>query len=367
MSTPTRTAIENLPPYALADPMPLGVERIIRLDQNELGIDPSPSAIEAAAAAVANLNRYPEIDHLCLRQAIAEVHALDPRLVLCGAGSMELMGLLAQVYCEPGVEVIVSQYGYKFFQVHCALAGATVKVAAEPAMRIDVEAIAGAVTDRTRIVFIVDPNNPTGARLEPGALRHLREALPDRVMLVLDSAYGEFVSDPDYDSGFGLVAEGRNLAVLRTFSKAYGLAALRVGWLYGPAEVVGALSAARNPNSVTTTGLVAAEAAVKDRPHLEKVRAEVVALRKAFRNKAASLGLSAPPSSGNFVLIGCQGDIITADALYNGLRSKGILVRPMKSYGLNSYLRVTIGSASDMALLGETLDRLVGQAIDGSN
>ena len=367
MSTPTRRAIANLPPYALADPMPPGVERVVRLDQNELGIDPSPRAVQAAAAAVEDLNRYPDIDHLCLRQAIAEVHALDPRLVLCGAGSMELMGLLAMVYCEPGVEVIVSQYGYKFFQVHCALAGATVKVVAEPAMRIDVEAIAEVVTDRTRIVFIVDPNNPTGARLEPGALRHLREALPDRVVLVLDSAYAEFVSDPDYDKGFGLVSEGKNLVVLRTFSKAYGLAALRVGWLYGPVEVVRALSAARHPNSVTATGLVAAEAAIKDRTYLETVRSEVAALREAFRNKVTSLGLTALPSSGNFVLIGCHETIITANALYSGLRSKGILVRPMQSYGLDSYLRVTIGSASDMALLGETLDQLVGLGIDERN
>ena len=363
MSTPTRAAIADLPPYALADQGVPGAARVVQLAQNELGIDPSASAIAAAAAAVTDLNRYPDIDHFALRQAIATVHGLDPARLLCGAGSMELMGLLATVYCEPGVEVVVSQFGYKYFQVQCALAGAAIRAVPEPDLQVDIDAMGAAVGGRTRIVFLVDPNNPTGARLAPGALARLRDALPEEVLLVVDGAYGEFVADPDYDAGFGLVDAGRNVAVLRTFSKAYGLAGLRVGWLYGPGDVVAALAKARAPNSVTAPGLAAAEAAIKDRCHLGEVRAEVLALREAFRETALDIGLDALPSGGNFVLVRCPaGGPLAAAELYDGLKRRGILVRPMLSYGLPDHLRVTVGSRDDMDRLAAALQALADGA-----
>ncbi len=305
MTTPSRPVIARLPPYALAEEPPSGVGRIIQLAQNELGVAPSPRAIEAAAGAVSELNRYPEIDHTGLRHAIAAVHGLDPARVLCGAGSMELMGLLAHVYLEAGKEVVVSELGYKFFQVQCALAGATIRVVPEPDLQIDVEAVAAGVSARTRIVFLVNPGNPTGARLAPEAIHHLRRALPENVMLVLDCAYAEFVVDSNFDNGFARVDGGENVVILRTFSKAYGLAALRVGWMYAPHDVVAAIAKARAPNTITTTGLRAAEAALQDTAHVENAIAEVVDLREALRRKALSMGLVANPSDGNFVLIGC--------------------------------------------------------------
>lgn len=360
MPTQPRAAIANLPAYALADQRLPGVARVIQLGQNELGTAPSAKAMAAASASLADLNRYPDTDHLALRRAIAEVHGLDPGRILCGAGSMELMGLLATVYGEPGAEVVVSRFGYKYFEVQCALAGAAIKVAPEPEMRIDIEAVAAAVTERTRMVFVVDPNNPTGARLEKGALRRLRSRLPDPVLLVLDGAYAEFAPDSRYDSGFAMVDGGENLVVLRTFSKAYGLAALRVGWLYGPDDVVAAVSKARAPNSVTAPGLAAARAAVRDGAHLAAVTREVVTLREAFRQTARSLGLSAMPSGGNFVLIGCpDAKPIAARALDEGLRRSGIIVRPMHSYGLPEHFRVTIGSREDMEALADALHRLL--------
>ena len=360
MPTPPRAAVTRLPPYAFAERSVPGAARVIELAQNELGIDPSPRAMEAARRAADGLTRYPDPHHGALRRAIAEVHGLNPDRIVCGAGSMEIMGLLATAYCEAGTEAVVSQFGYKYFQVQCAIAGAQVEVVPEPDLRADLDAMAAAANERTRIVFVVDPNNPTGARLEAGGLRRLRRLLPERVMLVVDGAYAEFVSDPSYDAGFDLVDAGENVVVLRTFSKAYGLAGLRVGWAYAPEDVVEVLSRARAPNGVTTTGLAAAEAAVEDRAHLAAVTGKVIGLREALRQTAQSLGLAALPSDGNFVLLRCPKDgPATADDLFQGLKRSGIIVRPMQSYGLDDCLRVTIGSDEEMAILASELRRLV--------
>lgn len=364
MTTPTRAALAQLPPYALAEQDLPGIDRVIQLGQNELGAPPSPAAMDAVARA-AMLNRYPDADHLGLRRAIAKVHGLDPARIVCGAGSMELLGLIAAVYCEPGVEVVVSQYGYKFFQVQCSLAGAEVRAVPEPAMRTDIDAIAAAVNARTRLIFLVDPNNPTGARLAHGALRDLRARVPEHVMIMLDGAYAEFVGDQDYDDGFALVDAGANVVVMRTFSKAYGLAGLRVGWLYGPGDVVDALGRARAPNSITTPALAAAEAAMLDRRHLAGAVRDVVEERERFRAFATSCGLDPLPSDGNFVLLRCpQGGPITAPDLTEGLKRVGIITRPMQSYGLTDAIRVTIGAPEEMSALRDAMTSLLSIATD---
>ena len=359
MPTPPRAAVTELPSYALAEQSVPGVERIIQLGQNELGIEPSPRAVAAVARSADSLTRYPDVDHGRLRRAIARTHGLDHRRISCGAGSMELMGLLATIYCEPGVEVVVSEYGYKYFQIQCAVAGAALRVVPEPAMRADIDAIAAAATEPTMIVFVVHPNNPTGACLEAGGLRRLRDLLPEQIMLVVDGAYAEF-ANPDYESGFDLVDAGENVAVLRTFSKVYGLASLRVGWLYGPENVIDALSRVRMPNNVSTQGLVAAEAAISDTAHLRQVIDEVVGLREAFIERGRALGLSPFPSQGNFVLVRCpEPGPASASSLYADLRQSGIIVRPMHSYDLLDCLRVTIGSRDEMKRLTSELERLV--------
>ena len=360
MPTAPRAALAGLPPYALAEQAAPGATRILQLAQNELAIDPSPRAVAAVRRSVDSLTRYPDPHHGALRRAIADIHGLRPDRIICGAGSMEIMGLLATVYCEAGTEVVVSQFGYKYFQLQCALAGAHVEVVPEPDLRADLDAMAAAAGARSKIVFVVDPNNPTGARLEAGGLRRLRRLLPDHVMLVVDGAYAEFVSDPTFDAGFDLVDAGENVVVLRTFSKAYGLAGLRVGWAYAPEAVVEILSRARAPNSVTAAGLAAAEAAVRDRENLAAVTGEVVRLREALRRTARSLGLEALPSDGNFVLLRCPGgEPGSAGRLFEGLKRSGIIVRPMQSYGLADCLRVTVGSDEEMAILASELRRLV--------
>lgn len=367
MSTPTRPAIAGLPAYALADQDVPGVERIIRLGQNELGVAPSPLAVEAAARATGSLNRYPDPEHGRLRWSIAAVHGLRPERIACGAGSMELMGLLATAYCEPGVDVVVSRYGYKYFELQCAIAGATLRVAPEPRRQIDVDAILDTVTPRTRLVYVANPNNPTGTCLEAGGLTRLRGRLPERVMLVVDAAYAELAAGPDYETGFDLVESGHNVVVLRTFSKAYGLAGLRVGWTYAPGEVIGAIGRIRPPNGITAAGLEAAEAALGDRPHLDRTVEEVVRLREAFRRHVRGLGLEADPSHANFVLVRFpKGGPSDAGNTFERLKRAGIIVRPVGGYGLADCLRVTIGSADEMAALSSALEPIVGGYRDGS-
>jgi len=286
---------------------------------------------------------------------------MQPERIACGAGSMELMGLLATAYCEPGVEVVVSQLGYKYFELQCAIAGATPRVAPEPLRRVDLDAILDAVTERTRLVYLANPNNPTGTCLEDGDLARLRAHLPDRVMLVVDAAYAEFAAGVDYETGFSLVESDQGVVVLRTFSKAYGLAGLRVGWLYAPGDVIDVIGRVRPPSSITLPGLAAAEAALGDRRHLDRVLAEVAQLREAFRRHVQGLGLEAGPSHANFVLVRFpESGPLGAEEAFERLRRAGIIVRPVAGYGLDDCLRVTIGSAEEMASLSGELERIVG-------
>ena len=360
MTTPARAEIARLPEYSLPDLDLPGCETIVQLAQNELAISPSPQAVRAAGAALGAMHRYPEAEAE-LRRAIADVHGLDPAQLLIGAGSLELMGLLANAYCERGTDVVVSQYGYKFFQVLCTAAGASLSVVPESDMRIDIDAIAAAVGDDTRLVFVVNPGNPTGACLAPGAVRELRARIPQRVMLVLDCAYAEFAEhENDFETGFDLVDSGANLVVLRTFSKAYGLAGMRVGWAYAPADVVATLQKIRPPTSTASPSLAAAEAAIRDRDYLQKVCQEIAELRGAFIDLARSLGLEVMPSATNFVLFECPASLpLSAAELDARLRENGVILRPMGSYDLPNHLRISIGSRDEMARAGEVLTRLL--------
>ena len=361
MTTKARSQIENLPPYSFANLELTGEhDRIVQLAQNELAIAPSPGAVQAASDAIGEMNRYSDGDHVDLRKAIAQVHHLNPEQVLCGAGSLELMSLIATAYCDRGVDVIVSQYGYKFFQVLSTVAGANLHVVPEPDMQVDIDGIGNAVNDSTQIVFVVNPGNPTGACLEPGAVRELRTRIPDRVMLILDCAYGEFADGPEFENGFNLVDEGENIVVLRTFSKAYGLAGMRVGWGYAPHGVVSAIQKIRPPGSITSPALAAAEAAVLDRKHLHKVCEEIAELRLEFTGMAKSLGLSVLPSATNFVLFSCPGGHpIPAEALNEKLRERGVILRPMQSYELPDHLRITIGSREEMGIVRKVFTDLL--------
>jgi histidinol-phosphate aminotransferase len=360
MTTPARPQIDHLPPYSFPDMDLPGVDRVVQLAQNELAIPPSPRAIEAVRRSADDMHRYSDTEQTDLRLALGEVYGLNPANLMCGAGSLELMNLLATAYCDNDSEVVVSQYGYKFFQVLCTVAGATVRVVAEPRMRIDIEALLAAVNARTRVVFLVNPGNPTGLCLPPDAVRELHARLPPEVMLVLDGAYAEFVDDTGFESGFDLVDAGGNVVVLRTFSKAYGLAGMRVGWCYAPRYVIETLARIRVPNSISTSSLMAAEAAVLDRDYLAFVRGEISELRGQFIELAQSLGLVTLPSTTNFVLFECTDQVaLSAAELDTKLRANGVILRPMGSYELHDHLRVSIGSRPEMEIFSKVLTGLL--------
>lgn len=355
MTTATRKSIQRLPAYSMGVQTVDNVERVIQLGWNELGVATSPAAVEAVRELANELPRYPDMDHADLRQAIAEVHGLDPKRIACGAGSMELMGLLATIYCEAGVEVVVSQYGYKFFQVQCSVAGAALVIVPEAELCADIDAIARAVSERTRLVFVVNPNNPTGTTLPPESLKKLRDAISEEVLIVVDGAYAEFAEADTYENGFELVDQGHNIAVLKTFSKAYGLAGLRIGWVYAADDVIQTIAKVRAPNSITTQALAAAEAAMRDQAHLTKVVAEIIELREDLRAKMLELGLQVYPSGGNFLLVRFDSEE-QADEFFQQLLQAGIIVRPMGSYDLNDCLRITIGSHEEMAIFWQRFE-----------
>ena len=337
-----------------------GKSEVIKLASNESPLGPSPKAIKAVSAALDHLELYPDGGAEALRGAIGEAHGLDPKLIICGNGSEQLLSLLAQVYAGPGDQVIQSEFGFLIYRIATLAAGADLVVAKETNFTTDVVAILGAVSQRTRIVFLANPNNPTGTLIDAEELRQLRRQLPERVLLVIDAAYAEYVEDPAYIDGIDLVNESMamgsdNVVALRTFSKIYGLAALRLGWCYGPPGVIDALNRVRGAFNVSTLAQVAGIAAVGDRHHLASARRHNSEWLPRLTAGLRALGLEVLPSAGNFVLARFPGGADESVAADRFLRDNGIIVRPVAGYGLPEALRITIGSDEQNSALLEVM------------
>ncbi len=344
--------VAAMAPYALAKlEVPAG-KRPVFLAQNESALPPSPRALAAGRQALASARLYPDPDWTELRAAIAEVHALDPELILCGAGSMELIACLVRCFAGRGDRVLSSRYGYAFFRTAALAAGADYHAAPEDGFTVSVSALLDAVGENTRIVCIANPGNPTGTRISRRDLVRLREGLDDDILLLIDEAYGEF-NDVPGEATFDLVARG-NTVVLRSFSKAYGLAGLRVGWGVFPPAVAAELRKLLNPNNVSETAQAAAAAAMVDQDHMRGVCAETAERRDRFAKRVRRLGLEVPESHTNFVLIRFAGAEAAASA-DRAMRAEGILLRGMAGYGLPDCLRATIGGEADMELAAELL------------
>jgi histidinol-phosphate aminotransferase len=340
----------SLARYELAELPPAGLRRVIHLSQNENASPPSPAAIEAARAALAEANRYPDGDAGPLRQAIAAAEKLSAERIVCAAGSMELLSLLSHAYLGPGDEVVVSEHGYLFFRTVARQVGAGIAVASERDLAMDVDAILERVGPRTRMVLLANPNNPTGSFLPGSEIRRLRRALREDVMLVLDGAYTDYIIEQDFENGAALVDETANTVMIRTFSKIHGLAGLRVGWGYFPAAIAEIINRIRQPNGVTQPGMAAAAVAIADRARIAAQRKTNAESRGWFAGEVASLGLRAYPSHGNFLLARFADAPDAADA-YRFLKGEGIFLRPMAAYGLSDCLRVTIGTMEEMQAL----------------
>jgi histidinol-phosphate aminotransferase len=355
MSLPKpRPHLLSLAPYPLADRgTPMAREPIL-LAQNENAGPPSPTALAAASAALAGANRYPDADATPLRLAIAAAEKLDASRIVCSAGSMELIALLAQAYLGPGDEAVASDHGYLFFRTAAALVGADMVLAPERDLGAEVDALLAAVGSRTRMVFLANPNNPTGSLLGRGEVRRLQAGLPVNVTLVLDAAYAEYVTEADYEPGIELVETTANTVMIRTFSKIHGLAGLRVGWGYFPPAIADMLNRVRHPNAVTAPGLAAGAAAIADRGHAAALRDANAERRAWLAGELGALGLRPYPSHGNFLLVSF-GSKDRAAAAYQFLKAQGVILRPMAAYGLGECLRVTIGCLDELVALRDEL------------
>lgn len=343
-----RQALEKCPPYIQGKSAIAGVENPIKLSSNESPFGPSPSAREAFQRTVENLHRYPDGGQTELRQTIAETFGMEPDRIVCGNGSEELILLAIRAFVDPGDEVLVSENGFVMTRIHALAQGARVVVASEQGWHQSVDNILAKISDKTRIVAVANPNNPTGTYLPASEIQRLHQGLPDGVLLMLDGAYADYVVEPDFDSGTELVRSSDNVMMTRTFSKLYGLAGTRIGWAYAPQAVVNAIQRIRTPFNTNWPAQVAAAAALRDTEFADMVRNHTIQWRERMREQLISLGITVPASVTNFLLMQIPEDRgHTALDCSRFLSEKGILLRPTGVSGPGDCLRVTVGAAHE--------------------
>jgi histidinol-phosphate aminotransferase len=338
--------------------------KVAKLSSNENPLGTSPHAREAFRAAADSLERYPDAGGAIVREAIAAKYGLDPLRVIYGNGSDEVLHLAAGAFAGPGDEVIFVRYGFAVYEIAARRVGATPVIAPDSDYATDVDAILGCVTERTRIVYIANPNNPTGTYASREEIARLHAGLPGHVLLVLDHAYAEYLDEGEVDGGMELARSAPNVLVTRTFSKIYGLAAERIGWGYASAEIVTAMHRIRLPFNMTIAGQQAAVAALHDDTFVEKSRAHNAKWRAWFAEQVASLGnagVRAVPSKANFLLVLFEGRL-TAEAAYKGLMDGGYITRWLPGQKLGHGLRISIGTEEEMLGMTAALRRLVDAA-----
>ncbi len=334
-----------------------GATNVVKLSSNENPFGPSDRTKEAVAKSVHQLHRYPSTDHATLRGAIAEVHGLDADRVICGVGSDEIINLLCQAYAGPKDEVLFTEHGFLLYRVSALAAGATPVEVAERERTTDVDALIAGMTRRTKLVFIANPNNPTGTMIGAADLARLADALPPQAILVLDGAYAEYVDG--YDGGLSVIDARENVVMTRTFSKIYGLGGLRIGWGYGPQAIIDVLNRIRMPFNLSNTQLEAAEAAVRDQDYVTKCRTDNARMRVWLAEALAELGVPSDVSMANFVLARFA-DAAEAEACDDYLQSQGLIVRRVGGYNLPHCLRITVGDESSCRRVAHAVGQFKG-------
>lgn len=335
-------AVLKLAPYQQGQSAIEGVAEPIKLSSNESSQGPSPAAIEAYRQAAGQLNRYPDGSQTALRHAIGETLGLDPERIICGNGSDELILLMARAYVGPGDEALLSENGFVMSNIHCTAQGAELVIAPEKNYRVDVDAMLARVTDKTRFCTIANPNNPTGTYLTETELRRLHAGLPENCLLLIDDAYAEYVTAEDYSDGRALVDEFENVVMTRTFSKIYGLPALRIGWAYCPGGVANLVQRIRTPFNTNGPAMAAACAAIRDTHYVEELRAHNARWRDKISTVLTDLGIEVIPSQANFYLMRfAEGSGKSGSEAGAFLQSRGIIPRP--AGGSDQFLRITIG------------------------
>jgi len=348
MSLEPRPGILDIKPYKPGAADAPGIVNPVKLSSNENPMGCSPLARAAFEAASKNLNLYPDGGATRLRAAIGEANGLDPDRIVCGTGSDELLQLLGRAYLSPGDKVVQSQYGFLVYRLVAMQSGAELISADEKDYTADVDALLKAAGEDARILFLANPNNPTGTYVSHAEIRRLREGLPETTLLVVDEAYAEYVDEPGYETAFDLANEYDNVVVTRTFSKIHGLAALRLGWVYADKSIIDVLNRVRGPFNVNLPAIDAGIAAIKDKDFQTRSAEHNRQELGFMRQQLGGMGLDVTPSVGNFLLVhfpDTKGKTAAdADAW---LTSKGLIVRPVAAYGLPGALRITIGLDTD--------------------
>ncbi len=358
-----RPEVLEVSPYVGGDSRIQGVNRIVKLSSNEGAFGPPPGVRAAIARAVDELHRYPDGEARELRAAIGARFGLDPAKIICGNGSDDIIAQLCIAYGGPGREVLMTEHGFSIYQIAGTYAGSRVVKAPERNLTADVDALLARVGPATRLVFLANPNNPTGSLLAQSEVERLRACLPAETLLVLDSAYAEYVDRPGYDPGVALVDADANTVMTRTFSKIFGLGGMRIGWAYAPPAIIGVLNRIRAPFNVSVAAQAAAIAALAEPGWVEQGRACNAAQRARLAAGLAATGIRVWPSEGNFVLadFATPARAAAADA---HLRRSGLIVRRVGGYGLPHCLRITVGTEEEVGLVIENLTRFMAEAHD---
>jgi histidinol-phosphate aminotransferase len=358
-----RSGVLDIEAYVPGKSAAPGAEKVHKLSSNETPLGPSPRAVEAVRRAAGELELYPDGAATALREAIAAKHGLDPARIVCGAGSDEILNLLTHAYVGPGDEGVFTTHGFLVYKIAILAAGGTPVIAEEKNLTADVDAILAKVTPNTRIVFLANPNNPTGTYLPFEEVRRLHANLPPTVLLVIDAAYAEYVRRNDYAAGLDLVQAHENVVMTRTFSKIFGLASLRLGWMVGPAHVVDAVNRIRGPFNVNGPSIAAGVAALSDDAHVATAVAHNEQWLPWLTREISALGLKVTPSVGNFILIHFPTTpgrtAKDADAF---LTRRGLVLRVVGAYGLPHCLRMTVGTEEANRLTVEALRDFMAEA-----
>ena len=354
--------IQAIAPYVPGRSTTDDGRKVAKLSSNENPLGTSPAARAAFEGASVRLERYPDASATELREALAAKHGLDPARIIYGNGSDEVLHLAAGAFAGPGDEIIHVRYGFAVYEIATRRVGATPVIAPDKDYATDVDAILAAVTPATRVVFVANPNNPTGTYSPADEIARLHAGLRSDILLVLDHAYAEYLEGGEDDAGMALAARADNVLVTRTFSKMYGLAAERIGWGYASPAIIDAMHRIRLPFSITIAGTAAAVAALGDTGFVDAAREHNTRWREWFAGEIAQLGnagLRAIPSRANFVLVTFEG-ALTAEAAYGGLMDAGYIVRWLPGQGLPNALRITIGTEDETRGVIAALRSLAG-------
>jgi histidinol-phosphate aminotransferase len=357
-----RPGVLDIAPYIPGKSSAPGVAKIFKLSSNETPLGPGEKTIAAYRAVAEHLEDYPDGSASALREAIGEAFGLDPARIVCGAGSDDLLNLVARAYLRDGDEAIYTTHGFLVYPIATMGTGAKGVVAPEKNYTADVDVILERVTPRTKVVFLANPNNPTGTYIPFDEVKRLHNGLPPHVLLVLDAAYAEYVQRNDYESGIELVATSENVVMMRTFSKIYGLAALRLGWMYGPTHIVDAINRIRGPFNVNAPAIAAGIAAIRDAAHVERSREHNARWLAWLTEEIGKLGLDVTPSVANFVLIHFpQTKGKTAKDADAFLTRRGLVLRQVGAYNLPHALRMSVGTEEANRLVVNALAEFLGK------